>query len=146
MGITISTWLLPSSFHPRGDRITSAVIAQRLRAVTGLQIETQKDGGLRFPDIREKLFDWEIEEHSITVYGYTPAHPYLWENLDAIMVSLGGKRDDVPYKWKPDPAYLRLRTRWNALPALDRLILRMPSLIGTRPLDGMLISVRSTPR
>jgi hypothetical protein len=140
MGIITNTWVLPSSFPPRDEPLTPAAIAQRLRTATGLEIIIDIHGGLRFPAIREKLFDWELGERSITVYGYAPAHPYLWENLDAVMMSLGGERDNAAYRWKPNPAHARLRTRWNALSPHDRVILTIPSIIGMRPFDGLLSS------
>jgi hypothetical protein len=142
MGIITGTWLFPSYFHPKGEQITSGTIAQRLHEATGLRIELQADGGLRFPLLREKLFDWEFGERSITVYGYVPAHPYLWENLDAVMILLGGARDHAIYKWKPNPSHTRLRTRWNTLRPRDRFILMTPSIVGTRPFDGMLYDHR----
>jgi hypothetical protein len=76
------------------------------------------------------------------VYGYVPAHPYVWENLDAVMTSFGGERDDdAGHKWQPNPAHARLRTKWSALPPRDRFILAMPSIIGARPFDGLLLSL-----
>ena len=138
MGIIIGTWFIPPSYRKKDDLNAISVVAMRLRTATGLGIYQAPNGSLVLSRIRESLFDWQIEQDSITVHGFAPAHPYLWENLDGVMTLLGNTRDTTVYKWRPNPAYERLRTRWTALPKHDRLILSLPSILGRRTLDSFL--------
>jgi hypothetical protein len=115
-------------------------------AATGLRVEQREDGTLRIPKLGrltflvagEELFDWAFNDHTVSVHAGIPAHPYLWENLDAVMRAAGRRRDTDVCVWQPNPAHARLRTRWDTLSPRDRFLLAMPSLWGGRPFDRLL--------
>jgi len=134
MGLTVGRWCVPC--HRRLDLAT---VEQGLREVTGLRVDRVHGGNtLRLPMIREELFDWVFHACEVTVYGFTPAHPFLWENLDAVMTTAGGECSAAPHVWKPDPAHARLRSKWASLSRRDRFVLTLPSIIGARPFDRLL--------
>jgi len=134
----------------------SAVLAlgRRLEATTGLRVEEQPEKAvnsepagsesvtfsntLRIPTLRKELFVWAFDDRTVEVQSLTPAHPYLWENLDAVMTASGGRRDTAARCWQPDPAHAWLRTRWGTLSSRDRFLLAMPSFLGARPFDRLL--------
>jgi hypothetical protein len=133
-----------------GDALSAtAAIGRRLQAATGLRVELHtvigwrveqryEDHTLRIPTLREELFDWVFNDGTVTVHGFIPEHPYLWENLDAVMAATGGRLDAAVHGWRPNPAHARLRTLWDNLSLRDRFLLAMPSLMGTRPFDRLL--------
>jgi hypothetical protein len=134
---------------PGDELATIAAIGRRLQAAMGLRVELQvvigwrveerrEDHTLRIPTLREELFDWMFNDRTVTVHGFIPGHPYLWENLDAVMTAAGGSIDTAACVWQPNPAHARLRTRWDTLSPRDRFLLAMPSLLGARPFDRLL--------
>jgi hypothetical protein len=164
MGVIVGTWHFDKARGDLPDGALSAIAAmgRRLQTATGLRVELQPGGRtLRIPTLREELFSWgfydrgvsvedltaqELEElfdwaagdHAATVHSFIPAHPYLWENLDAVMTAAGGRRANLAVGWQPNPAHARLRTRWDNLSPRDRFLLAMPSLWAARPLDRLL--------
>jgi hypothetical protein len=148
MGIIVGTWHFGETQGDLpGDRSSAvAAIAVRLQAATGLRVEQREDGTLRIPTGRltfltpgEELFDWAFNDHTVTVHSGIPAHPYLWENLDAVMMAAGGRRDSDVCVWQPNPTHARLRTCWDTLSPRDRFLLAIPSLWGVRPFDRLLL-------
>lgn len=134
MGLIVGSW-----FVRQPEPIWPAAVAERLRAVTGLEVEAQPaEGTLRFPALREELFDWTLADGAVTVHGFMPAHPYLWENLDAIMSEANCQRSTASHVWRPNPAHARLRVPWSSLSSKDRFILSTRSIFGARPLDHLL--------
>jgi len=142
MGIITGKWLLPSSSHLGAEGITPRWVAERLREATGLYAEARADGVVCIPALREKLFDWVIEDGAVSVDGYAPAHPYLWENLDAVMTEAGCTRTEDPWRWQPDPTRTGLRKQWKALPPRNRLILSQPLIRFHRLVDAWLKPTR----
>ncbi|MBV9558944.1 MAG: hypothetical protein JOY90_00545 [Bradyrhizobium sp.] len=148
MGIIVGTWHFgePQSDFPGDESSIAAAVAVRLHAATGLRVEQREDGTLRIPKLGrltflaagEELFDWAFNDHIVTVHAGIPAHPYLWENLDAVMRAAGGRRDTDVCVWQPNPAHARLQTCWDSLSPRDRFLLAMPSLWGARPFDRLL--------
>jgi hypothetical protein len=141
VGITTVTWRFdrtPGCFDPTDDASSfTASIGRPLQDATGLRIDQEGECTLCIPTIHEVLFTVLVDTHTVTVHGGIPPHPYLWENLDAIMTSLGGRRDTAR-GWQPAPAHARLRTRWDALSPRDRFLLKMPAPFGWRPFDRFL--------
>jgi hypothetical protein len=145
VGIVVGTWHFGETQSDlRGDASSAVTaIAGRLQAVTGLRVEQHEDGTLRVPTLGrltfltpgEELFGWTFIDRTVTVYSGIPAHPYLWENLDAVMAAAGASRGTDVRVWRPNPAHARLRTRWDTLSPRDRFLLAMPSLWGARPFD-----------
>jgi hypothetical protein len=148
VGIVVGTWHFGETQSDlRGDESAAVTaIAGRLQAVTGLRVKQHEDGTLRVPTLGrltfltpgEELFGWTFNDRTVTVYSRIPAHPYLWENLDAVMTAAGARRDTDVCVWQPNPAHARLRTRWDTLSPRDRFLLAMPSLWGVRPFDRVL--------
>jgi hypothetical protein len=140
VGVISGTWHFGETSDLPGDELSAlATIGRRLEAATGLRVEQRDEGcTLRIPTLREELFDWAFDDRTVSVRGFIPEHPYLWENLDAVMTAAGGRRDTAELGWRPNPAHARLRMRWEALPTRDRFLLAMPSLLGTRPFDRLL--------
>lgn len=85
----------------------------------------------------------EDEADALTLHGYIPAHPYLWENLDRVMTALDGLCGAEPISWQPRAEDAILRRRWNALSRRDRWLLRRASLLASRPWDRFLSGRRS---
>lgn len=113
-----------------------AEIARTLSRQTGLESTLIGTGQrLRIPTLHEELFDWLREPHRVEVSGFAPAHPYLWENLDASICALGGEREGLAYAWQPATDFRGLRRPWRELGARDRWLLRLPSIGMSRPLD-----------
>jgi hypothetical protein len=135
MGVTIGEW----SFVTAAPAI--GTIAEALARATGLEVRQEgerDDVALLLPTLGERLFDWRCEGTSVTVHGFIPAHPYLWEALDTVMTSLGGRIGDEAHLWQPDPAHAGLRRPWGELTAAQRAILRVPTVGAWRPLDRLL--------
>lgn len=134
MSLVVGSW-----FMRQPESMPLAVVAERLRAATGLAIDARPaQGALRIPTLREELFDWTSADGMVAVHGFMPAHPYLWENLDAVMGAAGGQRSTANHVWRPNPAHARLRAPWSALSSMDRFILSSRSIFGARPLDRLL--------
>ncbi len=141
MGLIVGSWYFGETQGdlPGDDSSAIATIARRLQAATGLRVEQRhEDRTLRIPTLGEELFDWVFNDRTVTVHGFMPEHPYLWENLDVVMTAAGGRRDTAGHVWQPNPAHARLRTRWDTLSPRDRFLLAMPSLLGARPFDRLL--------
>jgi hypothetical protein len=118
-----------------------AVIAEALARHTGLEVRQEGTGdgvALVVPTLRERLFDWRSDGAVVTVHGFVPPHPYLWEMLDAVMASFGGHIGAAEHLWRRDPAHAALRRPWHMLTAAERLILRVPTVGAWRPLDRFL--------
>jgi hypothetical protein len=142
VGLIVGIWQFDKtqSDLPADEISAIAAIGGRLQAATGLRVEHDgdQDRWLSIPTLgSEALFGWEFIDHTVRVFSFIPAHPYLWENLDAVMTTSGGRLNTSDIGWRPDPAYARLRTRWSSLPARDRFLLAMPSFLGFRPLDRL---------
>jgi hypothetical protein len=132
MGVIVATW----SFADCAPDL--AKVWRGLTTVTGLTIEQDSADSLRIPELRESLFDWVFTGPNVTVHGFVPAHPYVWENLDAVMTAAGGKLVHADHLWRPNAAHARLRKPWRELSGRDRALLRLPSLAGWRPFDRYL--------
>lgn len=136
MGLVVGEWRFPPASAP-GVAAIAAALADR----TGLEVRQEGTGdgvALVVPMLRERLFDWRSDGAAVTVHGFVPPHPYLWEMLDAVMASFGGRIGETEHLWRPDPARATLRRPWHALTAADRLILRAPTVGAWRPLDRFL--------
>jgi hypothetical protein len=83
----------------------------------------------------ESLFDIEWVGGEVTFYSAVPAHPYLWENLDRVLVALGGRQMSDETYWRPDARFRRLRKPWDELSGLQKWLLRFPTIGVSRLLD-----------
>jgi hypothetical protein len=149
VGVIVGTWYFSETQGDLpGDKSSAiATIGHRLQAVTGLQVERPCGtntlhiptlGRLTFLTAGEELFDWVFNDRAVTAHSFIPAHPYLWENLDAVMTAAGGRRNTDACVWQSNPAHARLRTRRDTLSPRDRFLLAMPSLLGARAFDRLL--------
>lgn len=136
MGVTVGAWDFAAAPVP-----DIATIAAALARATALEVRQEGTGDgavLVVPTLRERLFDWRSDGAAVTLHGFVPPHPYLWEMLDAVMASFGGRIGEAEHLWRPDPARAALRQPWHALTAAERLILRAPTVGAWRPLDRFL--------
>ena len=108
MGLVVGSW----TFAAGAPGLP--VVVDALRTQTGFTIVLSSTGEVARVDVpllRESLFDWALAPGSIGVCSFAPAHPYLWENLDAAMSMLGGRvAAEAPY-WRPNPRNRGLRRR-----------------------------------
>ena len=136
MGLIVGVWVFPSAPVPGIGTIAAA-----LARATGLEVRQEGAGdeaALLLPTLGERLFDWRNDGAEVAVHSFIPAHPYLWEALDAVMTSLGGRVGEEVHLWRPDPAHVGLRRPWAELTAAQRAILRIPTAGAWRPLDRLL--------
>jgi hypothetical protein len=141
VGIVVGSWHFDAAETglPGNELTAIAALGSRLQEATGLRVELRDAGRtLRIPTLREELFDFQYLGSAVTVHGFAPVHPYLWENLDGVMTAAGARVDTADHVWKPDPGRVGLRARWEALSPRDRFLLAMPSLLGARPFDPWL--------
>lgn len=139
MGLIAVTWRFAERSPPTIDEVE-----QVLREATGLRIERGDDRELSVPLLGELVLGWEYDGNALTLLGGIPRHPYLWENLDRVMIALGGLREESLRGGIPEPGDAALRTSWDALSPRDRWLLRLPPLLASRPLDRFLSGRRST--
>lgn len=133
MALVVGCW----RFDERAPELRQ--IVESLGARTGLvvQCSTSDRPRVELPLLGEALFDWVFDAQRIEVFGFAPAHPYLWENLDATLAVLGGRAvAQAPY-WRPDARLAALRKPWHELRPLQRLAMRMPAIGMSRPLDRL---------
>lgn len=139
MGLTVGIWRFPDRDPPGIGEVRQA-----LEAATGLPVELSPDGRvLDLPSLRQVLLGWEYEADALTLHGYIPAHPYLWENLDRVMTTLGGICSADPISWRPRAGDAFLRRRWDALSRRDHWLLRRGPLLASRPWDRFLSGRRA---
>lgn len=133
MALVVGCW----RFDGRAPELRQ--VAEALGARTGLAVLCPPSDRPRveLPLLGEALFDWVLEPQRIEVFGYAPAHPYLWENLDATLAALGGRAvAQAPY-WRADTRLSALRKPWRELRPLQRLAMRVPAIGMSRPLDRL---------
>ena len=136
MGLVVGDWVFPT-----GEAPDLPTIAAGLRVGTGLVVAAEGTGAsttLSIPKVGERLFDWGIEHGRVAVHGFGPAHPYIWENLDAVLGAMGGHVSDIPPTWRPNPALAELRRPWLSLTRRQRTLLKLPTMGALRPLDRFL--------
>lgn len=136
MGLMSGEWAFPSGSAP-----TLPLIANGLRAATRLQVLVDGAGRssrLILPKLGQSLFDWRITDDCVAAYSFLPAHPYVWENLDAMLTRAGGRISGDQTGWRPLPANAGLRRPWEVLTRRQRLLLRIPTVAALRPLDQLL--------
>ena len=136
MGLVIGKW----QFENRGRVPSTEALASALADATKLQVAHQLEGGTRHeridvPILGASLFDIERAEGELTFHSYIPAHPYLWENLDRVLVALGGQRRSDETCWRPDDRFRHLRMPWDELSAKQKWLLRLPAIGASRLLD-----------
>lgn len=126
------------SFADAGQSPSTSVIARELSAVTGLSavcVGSGPDERIDVSAIGQSLFDIDRIGSRLTVWGYVPPHPYLWENLDVALATLGGRIEVEETFWRPDPRHGHLRRAWKDLRPRQRLLLRFPAVGASRPFD-----------
>ena len=136
MGLVVGEWVFPTGGTP-----DVATVAAGLRAGTGLAVTVEGAGAsatLSIPRVGERLFDWSIEHGRLVVHAFGPPHPYVWENLDAVLSAGGGRVGDTATTWRPDPANAALRRPWASLTRRQRTLLQIPTIGAFRPLDHLL--------
>jgi hypothetical protein len=138
MGLIYGEWRFPGATPP-----APAAIARALGEATGLDVRLETQGAdaavvIVVPLLGQRLFKWRIDGDLLAVHGFVPAHPYLWENLDAVLRGLGGVPGPEEHAWRPDARHAGLRRPWQALGAAPRLLLRLPTIGAWRPQDGLL--------
>lgn len=136
MGLVVGKW----QFESRAQVPSTEAIATALAEATKLQVTHQLEDGahherIEIPILGESLFDIERAEGEMTFYSHVPAHPYLWENLDRVLVALGGERRSDATCWRPDDRFRQVRRPWDELSAAQKWLLRFPTIGASRLLD-----------
>jgi len=136
MGLVVGRW----QFENREQVPSTEALATALAAATRLHVTFQLEHDARhdrieIPLLGESLFDIESAEGEMTFYSHIPAHPYLWENLDRVLVALGGQRRSDATCWRPDDRFRQVRRPWDELSAPQRWLLRFPTVGASRLLD-----------
>jgi hypothetical protein len=142
MALVVGEWGFPAETSPPALADIAAALGRSM-GLAALVEGTGRDATLRVPALGEQLFDWRAEPGRLRLHGFAPAHPYLWEHLDAALTAAGGRASGGPTAWRPDPRRGALRRPWSALSRRDQWILRAPAILLARPLDRFL---GSTPR
>lgn len=140
MALVVGDWVFSTGETPDLQSICGDLVAR-----TQLSVSAEGEGAsavLSVPKLGERLFDWRIGDGRLTVHAFGPPHPYLWENLDAVLVALGGQVGGNPVAWRPDPADAALRRPWPSLTRRQRTLLRIPTIGAWRPLDRLAATVR----
>lgn len=131
MGVIRGEWLFAKSTPPSIDAIVT-----RLQKQTGLLIECNRHTlSVAIPLLKESLFDWEYHPDRLVVHGFIPAHPYLWTQLNNVIINLGATASSDPIAWKPLPDSALLSRPWSSLSPTQRFIFRLPALGPWRPFD-----------
>ena len=136
MGLVVGDWVFPT-----GEAPDLPTIVAGLQASTGLVVVAEGTGAstmVSIPKVGERLFDWRIEHDRVAVHGFGPAHPYVWENLDAVLRAMGGHVSDTLTAWRPNPSLAELRRPWLSLTRRQRTLLKIPTMGALRPLDRFL--------
>ncbi len=136
MAVVVGIWVFDGGCVP-----ALADVAEGLREMTALEVVVEggvEDPVLSLPSLAETLFDWKVDAARIEVHSFVPAHPYLWESLDALFGALGGRLSSSPNIWQPNPAHASLRRPWPRLSLRQRWILRTRTIGASRPLDALL--------
>ncbi len=132
----VGEWVFPSVITPDLSAIADGL--RRSMLIDVIVEGEHEDAVLFVPKLGERLFDWRITSEQISVQSFVPAHPYLWEQLDAILVEAGGRPGGNAIAWRPEPARASLRRPWKLLTLRERLILRTPAFAAARPFDRLL--------
>lgn len=136
MALVIGEWRFQSGAVP-----DLPAIADALRRAMRLEVTEEgagREAALFVPKLGERLFDWQLEPDRIAVHSFAPAHPYLWEHLDAVLGAAGGRIGEAAQFWRPDPARATLRRPWPELTLRERFLLRLPTIAASRPHDRLL--------
>lgn len=144
MALVIGEWC----FAPGQATPDLPAVAALLQRAMNLPVQLEgvgREAVLHVPRLRECLFDLRSEVARLTLHGFAPAHPYLWEALDGVLTAAGGSVAGNSVAWRPDPQRAWLRRPWSALGARDRWLLGLPSVLATRPLDRWLTAPARPP-
>ena len=140
MAVIVGQWAFDSGSVP-----SLKDIADHLRSTTQLEVREENaelGQALVFPKFKYELFRWEFRPGMITVQSLGCPHPYVWENLDQVMIKKGGIVSDAVYCWRPQREHAALRQPWMSLAWCERAILRCPIIGVDRPFDGLLSSAQ----
>jgi hypothetical protein len=138
MGLVYGEWAFRAGAVPSADAVAGA-----LAKATGLEVRLEADdppGGqiaMHVPHLGQRLIKWRFDNERLAVHGFVPAHPYLWENLDAVLAGFGGRPGPAEHGWRPEARMAGLRRPWAELGPAERMLLRLPGIGPWRPLDGL---------
>jgi hypothetical protein len=137
VGLIRGEWLFTTSTPPGLKEIAEAFAAR-----TGLEVRCDDDtdpGWLDIPLLNESLFDLEYHPPDrVVLHSFIPAHPYLWTQLDKVMIGLGATASSDPCAWTPDALSDSLDRPWATLTRKQRFALRRRAIGGWRPFDFLL--------
>lgn len=136
MGLVRGEWLFHAAPAPGIGEIAAA-LEERIGLAVSWGDRAEEDF-LEVPLLRQRLFEWEVHADRIIVHGFIPAHPYLWTQFDNVMTGLGATRSNDPIAWQPDASSSFLSGSWSSLTTVQRLVLRVPAVVGWRPFDKLI--------
>jgi hypothetical protein len=137
VALVVGDWRFPAGSAPPPLPQLATALADGM----GLEVLVEgggRDAGLHVPRLGERLFDWHAEPGRLRVHGFAPAHPFLWEHLDAVLGEAGAHPAEGATVWRPDPRHRPLRRAWSSLTRREQWILRLPSVLASRPQDRFL--------
>ena len=135
MGSIRGEWVFPDGATPSLETVIEALGSRMGLAVTSIHDDEGTLLRADVPVINEMLFAWERQPERILVFSLLPGHPYLWAQLNAVMVDSGGKLSDTVSAWRPELDTGALERPWSKLSGRQRFILQLPTIGSWRPLD-----------
>ena len=135
MGLVRGEWTFPKADAPSVDAVVDA-----LQLRSGVDVSRSREDGdvcVALPLLKEILFEWQRDPERISVHGPIPPHPYLWTQLNAVMIGFGGRPTRNTLAFLPESPAAELNRPWAELTSMQRFALRLRPVYGWRPIDRL---------
>jgi hypothetical protein len=136
MGLVYGEWIFENADPPAVKHIASDFESQ-----TGLKtdyIESDDSVEIIIPLLKERLFNWEYKNGKLSTNCLIPENPYIWGNLNRIILKYGGSISDNPIAWKPSRDSQIFHKRWSDISKSQQFIIKHLAFGPWRPFDDFL--------